>query len=254
MRAIRRQEGGWTRGLRARRRERRKSLIRGGGVGGGGGSQVCKSADVDFSLPFPTTARLQIPAHARAAIKNVKSAPEEDGGDQVKPASPWQVTAIALARQQSLLPSERDPSPPPSLLVQYIPACNSSPLRKTLNTFDRSSAATSRREHFRQLPRVDHLLHDVQSADKLALDDELRERRPSVEVLELCVRLRSAPKGEAMGRRDALCRTLSSLRISKVVYSSPCFSRIPMIFCEKPHLDNGESGVSYMVTHSTQTL
>lgn len=108
-------------------------------------------------------------------------------------------------------------------------------------------------DHLHQLSCLLHLLDDVEPADKLALDDELREGRPLVELLELCRgarELRSAMcsqrggsgarGGERHGSgwgRDALCRTPSSFRMSKVVYSTLLFSRMPTIFCEKPHLE-----------------
>jgi hypothetical protein len=80
-------------------------------------------------------------------------------------------------------------------------------------------------KHLLQLAALLHLLDDIETADKLALDDELRERGPLVEFLELCEGEggqfslnRSGEKGEKEeGTKNALCRTPSSLRMSKVV-------------------------------------
>ena len=83
-------------------------------------------------------------------------------------------------------------------------------------------------EHLLQLAVIDHLLHHVQSTHELALDDKLRERGPRVDLLQLCrsgqnwISLLARPAivichRHLAGCVDLLCRTLSSLRMSKVV-------------------------------------
>lgn len=52
-----------------------------------------------------------------------------------------------------------------------------------------SEFSESRLDHVLQLSALLHLLDDVEAADKLALDDQLRERRPLVHFLQLCVRI-----------------------------------------------------------------
>lgn len=97
-----------------------------------------------------------------------------------------------------------------------------------------------------------HLFEDVQTADKLALDDQLRKRRPLVHLLQICsppadptlYKLSFPPTKNWNRKANARCRTASSWRMSKLLNGTAASRRILVVVLLNPH--RGVLGLPFM--------
>jgi len=95
-------------------------------------------------------------------------------------------------------------------------------------------------QHFIPLATLHHLLDDVESTDKLSIDNDLREGLASALVPDVY-----GP--DSLGQSFTLfrpCLTSSSLRISNQANSTPFSRSSPTVCLEKPHF--GAEGLPFM--------